>query len=219
MTIINKPPVQQTPSEPNVGRRLAMPQIVGGVVLVFIGALWLLERTGALDISVTAVLALATMVVGISLMLLANRGAHGGLIVFGTILALVTTVTAAAPFEGFQGGLGDRTIEVTSVDAIQPDYNLAMGTLTIDLRGLDDLQTPTSLTASVGMGELIIRIPEGTNLDIQATAGAGEVEILGRNVDGVGIDETYRSPGYVQGSASLVMQLEVLTGRVEVTDE
>jgi hypothetical protein len=108
---------------------------------------------------------------------------------------------------------------VTSVDAIQPDYNLAMGTLTIDLRGLDDLQTATSLTASVGMGELVIRIPEGTNLDIQARAGAGEVEILGRTVDGVGIDETYRSPGYVQGSASLVMQVEVFTGRVEVTDE
>jgi hypothetical protein len=193
--------------------------MIGGGVLVLIGALWLLERTSTIDISVTAVLGLATMVVGVSLMLLANRGSHGGLIVFGTILAVVTLVTALAPFEGFQGGIGDRTIVVSSVDAIQSDYNLAAGTLTIDLREVDDLEAGTPVTASVGMGELVILLPDNIDFEVDARVGAGEVEILGRVVDGVGIDESYRTPGFGPGSDNLVLELEVFTGRVEVTDD
>ncbi|HEX6222425.1 MAG TPA: LiaF domain-containing protein [Acidimicrobiia bacterium] len=196
-----------------------MPQIVGGGVLILIGALWLLERTGIIDVSVTAVLALGTMVVGISLMLLARDGPHGGLIVFGTILALVTLVTAAAPFEGFQGGVGDRTIEVSSVDDIRADYNLAMGKLTIDLRDIEDLGRATELTASVGMGELLVRVPQGTEVEVDASVGAGQLEIMGRVTDGVGIDETYTSPGFSESSQSLSLELQAFTGRVEVTDE
>lgn len=219
MTLTDKPPTE--PVNPTVGarRRPSMPQMVGGGVLVFIGLLWLLERTGAIDISVTAVLALGTMVIGISLMLLAKHGPHGGLIVFGTLLALVTLVTAAAPFEGFQGGLGDRTFEVSSVDEIRADYNLAMGSLTIDLRDVQDLRAATPLTASVGMGELVVRIPEGTAIQVNANVGAGQLEILGRVTDGVDIDESYESPGFTESSQSLTLDLQAFTGQVEVSDE
>lgn len=196
-----------------------MPQIVGGGVLVLIGILWLLERTGAIDISVTAVLGLSTVVIGISLMLLAKDGPHGGLIVLGTLLALVTLVTAAAPFEGFQGGVGDRNIAVSSVDDIRADYNLAVGTLTIDLRDLQDLGASTRLTASVGMGELMVRVPAGVEVDVEANVGAGQIEILGRVIDGIGIDDRYVSPGFAESEQRLSLDLQAFTGRVEVTDE
>jgi predicted membrane protein len=196
-----------------------MPQIVGGGVLVLIGLIWLLERTGAIDISVTAVLALATVLVGISLILLSRDGAHPGLVVLGTVLALLSLLTAAAPFEGFQGGVGDRVIDVTSVDDIRPDYNLAMGKLTIDLRDIEDLATETSLSASVGMGELIVRVPVGTELSVEGNVGAGQIDILGRVTDGVGIDETFQTPGFDQARNSLSLDLQAFTGRVEVTDD
>lgn len=200
-------------------KRPPLPQIIVGGVLVLIGLLWLLDRTGAVDIGVTVVLGLAVMVIGIALMLLADRGAHGGLIVFGTILALFTLLTATAPFEGFQGGVGDRSVAVSSVEGIAPDYNLALGKLVLDLREIDDLEVATPLTASVGMGELIIRVPSGTKVEVDARVGAGQLEILGRRVDGVGIDESYRSPGLTSDEDSLVLQLGVFAGRVEVTDE
>jgi predicted membrane protein len=188
------------------------------MVLVLIGALWLLERTGAIDISVTAVLALATVVIGISLMLLARDGPHVGLIVLGSVLALAAWITAVAPFEGFQGGIGDRTVVVDTVDAIRPDYNVAMGKLTLDLAGMDDIEAATRLTASVGMGELLIRVPEGTAVAVEATVGAGQIQIFDRVVDGVGLDETYQSPGFDETRGHLSLELEVFTGRVEVTD-
>lgn len=219
MTLTERPPTEHQSPRPASRRRLSMPQIVGGGVLVLIGILWLLERTGMIDVSVTAVLALATMVVGISLMLLAGDGPHVGLIVFGTILALVTLLTAAAPFEGFQGGVGDRTFDVSSIDDIRTDYNLGMGKLTIDLREIGDLERATELTASVGMGELVVRVPRGIEVEVDASVGAGQLEILGRTYDGVGIDETYQSSGFPDSSQSLSLELQAFTGRVEVTDE
>jgi predicted membrane protein len=128
-------------------------------------------------------------------------------------------VTAAAPFEGFQGGVGDRTVDLSSVDDIRADYNLAVGTLTIDLRDVEDLGPSTRLTASVGMGELVLRVPADVEIDVEAEVGAGEIEILGRNIDGVGIADTYASPGFAASDQRLSLDLQVFTGRVEVTDE
>lgn len=199
--------------------RKSMPSIVGGGVLVLIGLLWLLERTGVVDLSVTAVLALATMVVGIALMVLATDGSHGGLITFGAVLAVITLITATAPFEGFQGGVGDREIEVTTTADIASEYNLAMGNLTIDLSEIDDLDAETRLEASVGTGELVVRVPAGIDVAVNAEVGAGQLVIFDRTIDGLGIDETYESPGFADSDETLTLDLQVFTGRVEVTDE
>jgi len=217
VTITDRPPTETPVVTPE--RRDVLPRLVGGAVLILIGLLWLLERIGAIDISVTAVLALATMLVGIALMVLAGRGSHGGLIVFGTILAVVTLITAASPFEGFQGGVGDRVVELSSVDDIAADYNLAIGTLTIDLRDIDDLEAATALTASVGLGELVVRVPPGTELSVEATVGAGEIEILERVTDGVGLDEPQQTDGFSPDEPGLVLELQSFAGRVEVTDD
>jgi len=218
MTLTDKPPTVD--SKPvSTGRRPPIAQIVTGGVLVLIGMLWLLQRTGVVDLNVTTVFALATMVTGIALMLLARQGPHVGLIVLGTILGLLALVTAAAPFEGFQGGVGDRIVVIDTVDDIGPDYNQSMGNLTLDLRQVDDLDTTTRLNASVGLGELVVRVPEGTEIAVDAKVGAGQIEILDRMIDGVGIDEQYESPRFDESSERLTLDLNVFTGRVEVTDE
>lgn len=195
------------------------PQIVGGGVLVLIGLLWLLERTGAVDLSATVVLAIATMVIGIALMILSREGSHPLLIVMGTILGLIALITTAAPFEGFQGGVGDRTIEVTTRADIASDYELAMGSLTIDLRAVDDFDTDTRLSARVGTGDLVIRVPSDLEVAVEAEVGAGQVDIYERTVDGLGIDETYETPGFDESRQRLTLDLEVFAGRVEVTDD
>ena len=218
MTLTDRPSTEPTVTT-KVPTRRSLSQVVGGGVLTLIGLLWLLERSGAIDVSVTAVLALGTVIIGISLMLLARDGPHIGLAVLGTLLALVTLLTAAAPFEGFQGGIGNRTFEVSSVDDIRPDYNQALGQLTLDLRGIENLNAPTRVTASVGMGELVVRIPEGTLIQVDAAVGASQIEILGRMIDGVDIEETYESPGLAESSKHLSLELQAFTGRVEVTDE
>ncbi len=219
MTILDSPPELKTPPEVQSVTRSPTARIMGGVVLVLIGALWLLQRAGVLDLNVTTVLALGTMVTGISLMILSREGPHPGLIVLGSILAVVALATATAPFEGFQGGVGDRTVVVTSTQDVATEYTLAMGKLVIDLSDIDDLDADTALTASVGTGELIIRVPAGSNVSVDARVGAGQIQVFDREVDGVGLDETLFSPGYDPDAPSIVLDLAVFTGRVEVSYE
>jgi hypothetical protein len=210
---------EQQPGEsaPSPRRRLA-PQIVAGGVLLVIGALWLLERLGALDLTVTTALAVGTIVVGLALMYLATDGPHGGLIVFGTVLALLATLTAVAPLEGFQGGVGERVVEATDVGELQAEYNLAMGTLTIDLTDLEALDQATTLAVSVGMGELVIRVPEGMPVSITASAGAGQATIFDRSAEGLGVDLAFESDSFAASPTGLTIEAEVFMGTVEVTD-
>lgn len=194
------------------------PRLVAGGVLILIGALWLLERVGAVDLNATTVLALASLVVGLALMILAREGPHSGLVALDIILTVVTVLTALAPVEGFQGGIGDRRVEVTRASDIATSYEVAMGTLTIDLRNLEDQGDLGLLTARVGMGEVLIRVPEDAGVEVRTKAAAGEIDVFGEKIGGIGIEDTRRSPGFEEANRQLVVNAEVFMGRVEVTD-
>lgn len=217
MTMIDEPPSEVETKQPPAPKRSIAPQVVAGAALVLIGALWLLERVGAIELTATTVLAMATIVVGIAVMVLSSDGPHIGLIIFGFVLAMAATFTALTPLEGFQGGIGERVVDVRSVGQIEADYNVAMGQLTIDLRDLEDVSSPISLKASVGMGELLVRVPEGLEFEVKANAGAGEIQILGQAKDGLGVEDSYATPGFDEAAGGVSFDLDVFMGRVEVT--
>lgn len=214
MTLVDE--TTQPTTAPSGRRRRSEHQMVTGGVLVLIGALWLLERLGAIDLSATAVLALATMVVGFAVMVTSWRRSATGLAVFGTLLAFVTLLTAMAPLEGFQGGVGDRDITVSRVEDLDRNYDLAMGQMVIDLTEIERLEGPTELVASIGMGDLVVVVPPGVAFEVDARVGAGEIEILGERWDGVGVDATHLTDGFGEGDDGYLLDLRVGFGRVEV---
>lgn len=191
-------------------------QLIAGLALILIGGLWLLQRLDAIDLNATAVLAIATMFVGFAVMVLSWRHNPSGLAVFGTVLAVVTLLTAMAPLEGFQGGIGERDIAITQVEDLAGEYNLAIGQMVIDLTGIERLSGPTDLTASIGMGDLVVVVPPGTEFDVAAQVGAGQIEILGETWDGVGVDAHESTDGWREGLDGFVLDLQVGFGRVEV---
>jgi hypothetical protein len=219
VTMTDKPPSEVETDQPVAAKRRIAPQVVAGAALVLIGALWLLERVGAIELTATTVLGMATIVVGIAVMVLSTDGPHIGLIIFGFVLAMAATAAAITPVEGFQGGIGERVVDVRSVGEIEADYNVAIGQLTIDLGDLQDVSSPISLNASVGMGELTVLVPEGIEFEVNANAGAGQIEILGQQKDGLGVEDNYATPGFEEGAAGISLDLDVFMGRVEVTNE
>lgn len=212
MTVVN----EETTSASRAG--VLTPRLIAGGVLILIGALWLLERVGAVDLNATTVLALATLVVGLALMVLSREGAHSGLVVLGIVLAVIAGLTALAPVEGFQGGIGDRRVEVDRASDMASSYEVAMGTLTIDLSDLEDPGNIGVLTARVGMGEMVIRVPKGMGVEVRANVAAGEIDLFGEKTGGIGIEDTQRSPGFDEADQRLVIDAEVFMGRVEVTE-
>ncbi|MDH3295638.1 MAG: hypothetical protein OER95_15070, partial [Acidimicrobiia bacterium] len=104
--------------------------VVGGVVLVALGATWLLSLLDVIDLRAAFVLPAMLALVGLALTVASVRGnSHPGLIVLGTFLAVATCFAAVAPAESLRGGLGERVHVVTNAADLEARYELGLGDL------------------------------------------------------------------------------------------
>lgn len=193
-------------------------QLALGAFLILVGALWAADRAGWVDTTATAVLAAATLVVGLTLMARARYRGDPVLVLVGTVLATVTALTAAAPIDGFQGGLGDRTIRPLGLADLEPSYELGAGSLVVDLRRLDWQDRHPTLRANVGFGDLVILLPSGAAVDVRAQAAVGEVIAVDRADDGLFLEEHYRSEGFDRSGRRITIEANVFMGSVAVVE-
>jgi predicted membrane protein len=72
----------------------------------------------------------------------------------------------------------------------------------------------TAVEARVGVGELVVRVPGGVSVEVQARSGLGEVQVLGEQEGGFGsrIDTIADAPG----DGTLRLDLRVGLGQVRV---
>lgn len=214
---IERPPEQDvTPT-----RLPAHPgRIVAGIVLLLLGVAWVLEVAGV-SLPWQTMLAVGLVVVGGTLIYGARTGTHGGLIALGVALTVVLTVgSVAAPYSdvGLIGsGAGDRLYTPTRAGQVVDGYQLSIGTLTVDVRGVDFAEgTRTTLPASVGIGQLVVIVPANVTVDLTGDVGIGEIVAFGTDRGGVivSVDDVY--PGLTTGGGTLVVEASVGLGRLEV---
>jgi hypothetical protein len=192
-------------------------RLVAGVVVVVLGGAWLLDELSVISLSWQVLLSAVLTVVGGALVALSRTGGHTGLIWIGLILTLMLGAGLAIPGDvdiPFAGGAGEVSEAPTTLAQVEDVYELGAGKMTLDLSGLtvSDIAELGDLEASVGMGEMRIVVPEGTAVDVRASAGVGEVQLFGRSWGGLGIDRERHEP-----DADLSLKLSVGMGSVEVT--
>ena len=194
-------------------------QLVFGLVLVVIGAGWLVTALDLFTIPWRGVMAAILILVGVTLVLTASGERHGGLIAIGValtlLLATITSVEglAATPL---RGGIGERTFTPAAVTDVRDEYRLAIGQLEVDLRRVDFPQGETMITASVTIGQLVVSLPDDVALRVEGRITAGELDIAGTAYNGVGVDETYEDDDYTTASRRLVLDVAVGLGNAEV---
>jgi hypothetical protein len=189
---------------------------VFGALLIVLGGAWLLDRVNLLTLEGRIILPLALAVVGVALMVGAFDGPHRGLLVTSGFLAVATIAATVVPLDTFQGGVGDRVHDISTQAQLAETYQLGAGDLRIDLRDLKLRQSAT-LQADLGAGSLTVIVPQGMAVEVKASVGAGQLTIFGQQWDGLGIQQTYRTPDLgPAGTTWLVLDLEVLTGQIEV---
>lgn len=152
---------------------------------------------------------------GLALLATARVARHDGLVAAGVVLSVLVVLSSAAPAAmSFPplGGIGERTERPSSLPETGATYELGMGKLTVDLRAVTLPARGGKVSASVGMGDLTIRLPEGVGADVRAETGAGEVVIPGATRDGVGISVVERIPG----TPTVTLELSAGLGKVEV---
>jgi hypothetical protein len=183
------------------------------------GAAWLADALGV-PIAWGLVLPALLVVVGLALVLLASRGRSSGILVAaGAVLTVILAVGTGARVP-VSGGVGERVERPTSLAELEDRYELAVGSLTVDLTGLGEAGSALRnrrIEARVGLGELVVILPAGWRGTAHAEAGVGEVRLLGRREEGLGPELRAVEEGPVPpGSVPLFVHLEASVGMGEV---
>jgi hypothetical protein len=167
----------------------------GAVWAVFVGTAAAIGFLGLLTAAalLTAVgegvaVALGLAGAGVILVALALAGAGRWLILPVAAIAIGASGAAAADLD-FGGGIGEQVNRPTSVREI-PDqgYELGIGRLVVDLRGLEWNDQVVDVELDQGIGEAIVAVPSRVCVIGSAHVGAGELRVVGEKADGFDVD-------------------------------
>lgn len=217
------PPPPPAPRERSVLGRLTV-----GVTLLVAGTLIALDVADVIAVGAVTVLASALAVVAVGLLVGAWAGRSRGLIALGVVLVLALIPLGALPDDirwNAGSGAGERVYRVTSQEDLRSEYELGAGELTLDLRRLD-LTEPAEVDVSVGVGELIVVLPDDLPVSATADVAVGVIEMPGeRAVEGVDVSSSWDRAADVDADADTVtagnldLTLSTGLGQVTVIDE
>lgn len=150
----------------------------------------------------------------------ASRGGSRGRVLVRVVIGAFTTLLVAAIaaisitiawFDvSLSDGVGDRVYQPGAASALQPSYHLGVGKLHLDLTNVGAVAKETVVHTKVGVGEILVTVPQGLNVVVNADAKAGNLDVLNRHDDG-------RNASVTAGNgAKLVIDASVGAGNVEV---
>ena len=207
--------VTTTAAAPHEPRRpsLFLPGL--GVLLALGGLLALLEVADVVDVRFDVVLAVGIVLVGVLIAVGAFFRRASGLVLLGLVLLLALAGAAVADL-GRGGPIGEREYSPATTAELRDEYNVRFGRLELDLRDLELPAGETVVEADVGMGELVVIVPDGVALDVTAEAGAGELLVLGRHEEDWSPHIRVVEDGDSGDAPRLVLDAEVGLGEIRV---
>jgi phage shock protein PspC (stress-responsive transcriptional regulator) len=128
-------------------------------------------------------------------------------IVFVMPLAVVTAANL-----NLRGGVGQRHYAPATVAQLRPQYRIGAGQIDLDLRRLDVPEGRTDVNLRVGLGEAIVRAPDGACIATDARIGAGRAEVPDHA--GQGFDVEVSAPA--RAARIVHVQASVGVGRLQV---
>jgi predicted membrane protein len=182
-----------------------------GLLLVGAGILWILQVADVVDLSYATWI--GVILIGIGFALALTRGGYALLVFVGILVVLAGLPALVVDGDVLEGGIGDAEETPESSFELGP-FRQGIGKLTVDLTdpGLDlDGRT---VEASVGIGDLLVLVPLGTDASVDAHVGAGNVDAFGENENGV--DVRLETISGTSGTQEVELELEVGIGNIRV---
>lgn len=181
-----------------------------GAILLGGGVLWLLSSAGVLDLSYQTWIGILLIAIGLAI---AFTPGHHGLLTLVGILVVIAGLPALVVGDLMTGDVGDA-IEAPATLADIDEYEHGIGKLTIDLTAPGLADENLDIKASVGIGELLVLVPEAANVTVDAHVGMGNIDALGVQEDGVDVDLDEEFPG--MGEQEIALELENGLGDIRV---
>jgi phage shock protein PspC (stress-responsive transcriptional regulator) len=205
-----------------------------GLALVAAGSVWLLSGFGLTGATFVRALAAALLVVGAGLVIGAFVGRGRGLIGTGLILAPIVLIAllAGPAHVGMRAlGFGDDGIMVTDPEAVveerptdlasvRDSYAFGVGSIVLDLSAIDAGELAaagtTRISVELGVGDLLVVLPEDVTVVVSVALGVGQVDLAGRTSGGLGVSVTRTLIGTSDAAGTIVIDIEQGIGRVRV---
>jgi phage shock protein PspC (stress-responsive transcriptional regulator) len=141
-------------------------------------------------------------------------------------LAAIAVVVAATIFSvealsgvPLRGGVGDMQWRPTTASQVAPRYRLAIGNMDVDLSHVNFSPGTTHVTASVGIGNLVVDLPTGTAVSVAAHSGLGDVHVFGQNDAGFSTSRVVRASGtsaHAPDPSRILLDAQTGVGEVQV---
>jgi len=138
-----------------------------------------------------------------------------GLAIAAVVVVVLTLAAAAAVATAFhvdvRNGIGKRTYVPASAADVHRDYKLGIGRLQLDLSGVQLPRGETDLDARVGIGDLVVMVPQDATVRVKGDAQIGAVDVFDRHADG------HNAAVTTAGSGGRLLVLHVRVGLGQVT--
>jgi predicted membrane protein len=205
------------PGEPPLPtpRRRSFGPVAAAALIAGLGLVALVDVATGWSIDWRVVLALAAVVLGALIAAGAATGHSVGSVVLLGLAVLAALAVALAVRVPIFAGVGDQVSHPQVFASVGTRYEQGIGNLEVDLQ---DVQFPlgeTHVKATLGIGDLVVRVPTNVTVDIDARASAGEVNLFGRTFNGRSVHDHATDPG-TDPTRVLVLDARVGLGHVEV---
>ena len=156
--------------------------------------------------------------IGVLLVIAAFRGGARWLIFPALALALPLSAVAAADVS-FDGGVGERSYEPISAEAIPEDgYELGVGRLAVDLRQIDwNANSVVELSTDLGVGQTAIAVPE--NVCVTGDLARRRRPRRGRGDEEDGFDVDTQPADGTNATPRLALDSEVDLGHLWIVND
>ncbi|HSK56793.1 MAG TPA: PspC domain-containing protein [Jiangellales bacterium] len=197
--------------------RSVLGPVTVSLALVSVGVLAVLDGPVGLDVPFAGYLAAALGVVGLGLLVGTWVGRSRGLVWLGLLLALAMVPAVAVDRFGSWEET-DITVQPTTTAELAGPHEYSGGRVVWDLTALElpDATAPT-LTIDQGAGQLVVVVPETTDVTVDATVGVGELRTFDTVTGGFGNERSTVDLGPDgEGGGRLTLELDLGIGQLEV---
>ncbi|WP_406089823.1 PspC domain-containing protein [Kitasatospora purpeofusca] len=215
------PPAPCAPRVPR--RRERSPLGLIGLLLAVgaASAVWSASADGGAAVAADSVLATALLVIGLTLLLGAKFGRARRLVVPGVLLTVALTAIGQSSVSA-QNLLGERSWSAVSAVELEPKYTLGIGTVRLDLGGLDPAGATLATEVELGAGDLTVTVPSDVTVNVRTEVGLGQVRVPGLDSpdDGPGKRSYQVLPANGQTSkGTLDLALRIGLGNIKVVQK
>jgi hypothetical protein len=179
---------------------------------VVLGILWAVDRSGG-DLDAAVYPAAALAIVGAGMVTGAVIGNGRRLTPLAVVLGLALLVSSQVSV--WRAGEIEQSPQ--SAADVLSSYELGAGRVWLDLTEIGDLEALDGRTVDIEVtaGEIVVLVPDGLDVTVNASQVTGEIRVLGERDEGFRNDVDLAPPD--SDAPDLHLVLDGFAGRMEVT--